>query len=60
MKTKILCYVTISVLISSLFFMIGICVGKSLQPVIIQTGETYQYYDQEFDDQVDELVTWDI
>lgn len=60
MKTIILCYVTISIVVSSLCFLVGICVGKSLQPVVIQTGETYQYYDQKFDNQVDELDTWDI
>lgn len=59
---KMTYYLMIVTLIMALMVgcFVGICIGKSMQPVIIQTGESYEYYNQEsqYEDTKNELKTW--
>lgn len=52
-------YIVISVLMALLVgTLIGICVGMNLKSSVINTGDTYEYYNQDIDPGM-ELNPWD-
>lgn len=48
---KLSCLIAITVTMALMVgCLIGVCIGKSLQPVVIKTGDTYEYYEVQQDE----------